>query len=81
MVDAVVLFTMFCTAMGAAVVGINNEPVVKAGRLSALHRKLNVDLRSRSEIANGRAAEAATRMAAAIAIASILVLWISHILS
>lgn len=81
MTDAMALFTMFGTAMGATVVGISNEPIIAAGRISELHRKLGIDLRSRSDIANGRAAETATKMAAAMAIAWILVLFVQQLSS
>lgn len=79
MADAMVLFTMFSVAMGAAIVGINNEPVIAAGRVPDLHRKFNVDLRSPSAIASGRAAELATKMAAGMAIVSIIVLFVQHL--
>ena len=81
MTDQMALFTMACAAMSAAVVGINNEHVVAMGRLKAIHRKLRVDPRSSSEIANGRAAETANRLAAVIAIASVSVMAFQQIFS
>ncbi|MET3828104.1 hypothetical protein ABIC16_003859 [Sphingomonas sp. PvP055] len=79
MTDAMVVFTMFSVAMGAAIVGINNEPAIAAGRIPDLHRKFKIDLRSPSAIASGKAAELATKMAAAMAIVSILVLFVKHL--
>lgn len=74
MTDQMALFTMATAALGAAVVGINNEPTVAAGRLKDLHRKFGVDLRKPSEIANGQAAERANKLAAAVAIATVSVI-------
>ncbi|MDQ1159531.1 hypothetical protein QE385_003928 [Sphingomonas sp. SORGH_AS 950] len=75
------VFCRISQRLGATRLGVINEPVIAAGRISALHRKFGIDLRSRLDIANGRVAKTAPKIAAAMAIASTLVLFVQQLWS